>query len=537
MATQVRESGGKPATKHDTFIETQLARTEQRIRLIDLTTAACGFVAGTLAFALFMMLLDRQFVLAAASRQFALVLYLLVAGAYLVYAVVRPLRWRVNPHYAARQLEQTLATNKNHVINWIDLREEKLPGVIRSALGQRAARDLSNTDADQAISSRRAITVGAVTGFLAVTFVVLLIVFGPRPFSSLLARTFSPFSRSAGIATRTQIAIQRPEGGDAVVTIGNPVTIVAEVGGRVPDPNDRDAPCLLYRHDESEPYRKRYLQRDEFGREWSTTVAAGDVSNGFLYKVTAGDAETAEHRVSVRPAPLISNFLATYRYRAYVGKADRSRESRKLEDLRGTKVEILARTTRTVKEGRLDFEPTEGVSETIRAEVRADDPAALRFSMVLDKPGKYRIRFVSIEGEAYIDTAPFDVVVIQDQPPQVELTRPGKNVELPLNGHLELEGVATDDIGVAALNLRMQVVKGSQLKAKPYLADKLGKPEFGTPQRLEYRDVLDLPALVDERGSPAELKSGMEIEYWLEARDGCDFPRPQTSTSRPIAFG
>ena len=93
---------------------------------------------------------------------------------------------------------------------------------------------------------------------LFVVFVVLFLLFGPAPFGSLLGRAFVPFGGQQ-IATRTQVSIVRPQGGDAVVTIGNPVTIVARVEGRVPAARDRDAPCLLYRHDPAEPYRQRIL--------------------------------------------------------------------------------------------------------------------------------------------------------------------------------------------------------------------------------------------------------------------------------------
>src|SRR5262249_52694275 len=152
MATTLRE---KPTAKHDAFINAQLDKARQRIRLVDLATAVGGWVAGTLIFLVLMMLLDRAFVLAAATRQLALLLYLAASAAYLWFAAVRPLRWQVNAHYAARQLESTLPGSRNHVINWIDLHGEKVPGVIRTALGARAAKDLAGTDVAQAISNRR----------------------------------------------------------------------------------------------------------------------------------------------------------------------------------------------------------------------------------------------------------------------------------------------------------------------------------------------------------------------------------------------
>jgi hypothetical protein len=529
MATQVRE---KSTSRHDSFITSQLDKASQRIRYVDLGTAVGGWLAGTLAYAVCMMLLDRAFVLSVGTRQASLVFYLIVSAIYLYLAVVRPLRWRINPYFAARQLEQTIPGSRNHVINWIDLHGEKVPGVIRSALGQRAAKDLSSADVEQAISNRQAVLVGSLAGFLLGWFVVLFLILKPGPFGSLFARAFAPFGRDSAIATRTQVKIVRPEGGDTTVSIGSPITIIAEIDGRVPDPHDKDAACLLYRHRETEPYRKRFLQRDETTNHWAATIGPLDVGNGFTYKVTAGDNETPEYRIHVRPTPLIRDFVATYRYRPYVHRADRSRIARKLEDLRGTEVHILARTTRVVREGRLDFEGKDGATDLLRGEVHPDDPQALRFRLVLDRPGKYRIRFTSTEGETYIDPNPHEVIVLPDAAPEVRLTQPCKDVNLPVNGQLELVGEATDDIGIAAVTLRLQIVGGAMLKGKPYLAGKLGTKEIGTPRRLEYKDLLELPALKDEKGTSAELRPGMTIEYWLEAADGCDYPRPNVATSQ-----
>src|SRR5688572_16997784 len=100
----------KPAgtVKNDAYIQGQLAAARRRIRFIDLATALFAFLAGAFVYALVMVLLDRRFTLSAASRQVALLCYTGASLAFLVWFVLRPLLQRVNPYYAARQLEQTL---------------------------------------------------------------------------------------------------------------------------------------------------------------------------------------------------------------------------------------------------------------------------------------------------------------------------------------------------------------------------------------------------------------------------------------------
>ena len=133
MATDLGQGKAAPTAKYDAFVVAQLARTGQRIRTLDLTAALLVFVAGTLAYAIAVTLLDRWLDLAPAVRQVVCVVYLLTSAVYLAVFVFLPLSRRINPYFAARQLERTLPGAKNSVVNWLDLRDEDLPSAIRGA--------------------------------------------------------------------------------------------------------------------------------------------------------------------------------------------------------------------------------------------------------------------------------------------------------------------------------------------------------------------------------------------------------------------
>src|SRR2546423_757855 len=134
MATELRQNKSSSAAKYEAFVAGQLARAEQRIRMLDLTTAALGFIAATLCYAVLMVVADGQWHFTALTRQLLFVAYLLGAVGYLGWALVRPLTRRVNPYYAALQLEKATPGTKNSVVNWLDLHEEKLPPAIRVAI-------------------------------------------------------------------------------------------------------------------------------------------------------------------------------------------------------------------------------------------------------------------------------------------------------------------------------------------------------------------------------------------------------------------
>ncbi len=534
MATDVREARSGPTEKHEAIIEAQLDKARKRVRALDLTASLLGFLALALGYAIVAVLLDRIFELGARSRQFALGAFVLGAGAYLWLVVLRPLTWQVNLYYAARQLEKELPGSKNSVVNWVDLRDQKLPGVLRGAVSQRAARDVARADVDRAIGGQRLTYAGLAAATLGLAFAALFFIIGPRPLTSLLSRAFLPFG-ATGIARSTEIKILRPMPEDAVVPIGSPFTVVADVSGKIPEASDARAPRLRYKHEPNEPWTDRFLQQDETTREWSTTLPPSEVGNGLWYKLEAGEGETAVHQVTLRAPLNVASFLATYTYRPYVGSVPRVSNKRdltewvgvsgaELKNWRGTAVELLVTANRPVQGGVLELEVTDGTQFQVPSRRVEGDVRALLFPLVLDRSGKYRIRFTSPEGESYVDPLRYEVVVSPDAAPRARLTEPGKNVELSANDLLRLKAKATDDVGVASLALRMQVVGGAKLPVQPYPSnEKLRLPSGGHVRAVEYQDSVDLGRL--------GLAVGTEIEYWLEARDACDYPHPNVGES------
>src|SRR5439155_2999922 len=51
-------------------------------------------------------------------------------------------------------------------------------------------------------------------------------------------------------------------------------------------------------------------------------------------------------------------------------------------------------------------------------------------------------------------------------------------------------------------------------------------PNGKYPLQIDYNDYLPLDSLKTAEGAPFPVAPGMELEYWLEARDNCDYPDP-----------
>jgi hypothetical protein len=515
------------AAKYEAFVENQLSRARQRIRLMDLSAAALGYVIVTLLYGLAVALLDSWLQLPALVRQWAFALYGVASVAYVGVTVVWPLLRRVNPYYAARQVEHVLPDAKNSVMNWLDLRDQNLPPAIRGAVSHRAAKDMARADLDEAISARRTSWLGGCALGLFLGLVVLFFMGPPR----LFQRAFAPFIE-APLGTRTSLVLIQPESGDTTVAVGSAVAFMVQVEGKIPDPGKPDAVKLHFRHQATDPYEERLLERGESRREWITMVPAFEVHNGFWYKITGGDAATPEYRVQVRSTPLLTSFDVKYHYRPYLLKADETTHDPNLEALRGTEVTLLAHTNRRIRDGHLDITSPDKNQDkiTIPAELVPEDPQILRFHWVMDRDATYRVWFTSTEHERNTEPMSYAIHVLQDRAPQVELTKPGEDkVMLPANGVLHLVGSAADDFGITGMALKMLI--GKQEQAQPYRPGKSFRFDNGSyPQKLDYKDFVELQKIKQKNGEP--LQKGIEIEYWLEAVDNCDYPEANVGRTK-----
>jgi hypothetical protein len=529
MAT-VRQQKPAASAKYDAFVQEQLDRARRRIRILDVSSALLLFLAGTLAYAFVVGLLDRRLELSPLARQLAFSGYAVAAVVFLAAAVVRPLWRRVNPYYAARAVEGVVPGAKNSLVNWLDLHGEALPPAIRASLSQRAAKDLARADLEQAVSGRRAIWLTGVTSLLVFALFGVLLTSGAGGLGTLLARTFAPFG--IGIAAKsTQLTLVRPANGDAVLGVGQSFTVAVRVEGRVPDPDKPDALKLLYRYRDGEPYEEQLLDPDN-GDVWAAVVPPSRTFNGFRYKVVGGDAQTPEYLVTVRSTPLVERFDVTYHYRKYTGWADGYSRDANLKALRGTEAELVVHTNRPVKEGRLEVE-TAGGKKPVPAELVADDPKAMRARLVLDQDGQYRVWFKTTDDESNVAATTYTITVLTDLAPKVTLTKPGADVTLPANGTLRLEGSAEDDIGVKEVTLRLSLADGPALRPQPYRPGKSFQlADGGYPKTLAYQDFVALDQIKDGQGKPFPLAKGMTLEYWLEAADACDYPKPNRGESK-----
>ena len=502
-------------------IDKQLHRAAGRIRTTDVLTGLLAVVVLTLTYAAGMILLDRYFGLPNWVRQVGFIGWLGVIAIAVYRQMIVPLSRAVNPLYVAKQVESAIPNAKNVVVNYVDLKHANLPSSVKSAVAGQASAEVTEADVHKAGESKKLIYLGIASALLAVFLAVLFLAFSPAQFNSLVNRAFRPFA-STQIVSKTRFTITFPNDPNPTVTSGQPVVLQVSVDGRVPSVDGPNRVRLLLRHNPEDPtYETVPFEPGGMNREFQLKVPEYLVQNGFWYKIAGGDGETPEYRVTVRPRPLVLGFTVTNEYPAYLRMPKETIDRPQIEAYRGTKVTVTAKTNRPLRDGRMTFD---GKPDVSLGTVVADEAESIRYSFTVSESGTYRLYFTATDGEPNTDPPVYPIKVIPDNPPSVAITKPvEEDVSLPANGRLEIDAVATDDIGLAKLAIKARLLGTVQtpIAEKIYATPLKREDDQSYPTRVEMKDSLALAELKADGGAAFALKEGDIFEYWIVATDNC----------------
>jgi len=524
MAT-VLEQQKNPASKFNSQVDEQLAQATFRIRSHDLTFGILTVATLTVFYASAMILLDKYLNLSEWVRQFSLLAFVITLVLTTYRLIVRPFRTRINPLYAAARVEQTIEDAKNSVMGYVEAQENgDVHNAVKAAMSAKAARAVGDADVNEAVDHRSLLVVGGIFVFFLLTLIVLFLVFRPTQFSSLIGRSFAPFS-AGNIASQTQLTLEKPDPLEPTITTGQTVTVAVHVLGKVPSKDGPKRLRVLIRHNQADPdYEEIVLQEGETTRDWQIKIPLDQVLNGFWYKVTGGDAETPEYRVTVRSLPLFTSYEATYDYPAYTGKPSDKAASANIRAPRGTEVTLVARTNREVSEGTLRFVVG---STKIDGKPVPNQTDSLRFQFKVTESTNYNLYMTTTTGEKNSDSPTFAINVDPDLKPVIEITSPkDADITIPANGQLAVDANVGDDYGIDKVRLRLRVKgndKDLDLAPIPFMGGQsFRRPKDNTwPKHLFYKDSVDLTKLKNIDGTPFDAKADMQIEYWVEAIDNC----------------
>ncbi|HEY1191414.1 MAG TPA: hypothetical protein VGE74_27515 [Gemmata sp.] len=525
------------ASKLGAQVDEQLAQATSRIRAHDLMFGGLVLVGLALVYTIAMVLLDKYLNLPQWVRQVSLLGFLGALAGTSYLTIVSPLRKKINPLYAAKQVESTIDDAKNSVTGYVDAQQRgTLNATVKAALATRAAKSVAEADVNKAVDHRSLVYLAGVAIALFLGLVVLFFLFRPSQFGSLIERTFIPFTSSV-IKTRTQINLVKPDPTDPTITDGQTVLVAVHIGGKVPGADSPERVRLMVRHNPADPnFIEVPMVEGETTRDFEVRVPNHLVQNGFWYKVAAGDAETAEFKVSVRSLPLFTAFQATYEAPKYLRRKTDTLNSPIIKGYRGTTVTLVAQTNREAREGTLVIEPGGTI---VQATTSENDPKSLQFKFKLQESGRYKLTYTTTDGERSAEPFQSTITVTSDAAPTLVIDKPEEEeVTLPTNGQLVIDGKVGDDFGIDTITLKMRLTgaAGRDLPDRPFKYGEsvsFKRKKDGTwPTNVDYKDSVDFAALKkDAAGLNFELKPDMVLEYWLEATDNCTEPKANVGKS------
>jgi hypothetical protein len=486
----------------------------RQIRWRDLLRRVIVCLCGGLLFALLLVVADhtwphglpRRVAIGASLTGVGLVVaLLLVCGLLLLFR-------RLNPLFAARQIEQSLGVAHNTLINALLLRNQPDAAPVVQAATQRAAHDLGdhahvhvNTG-----GSRR-------TGILLSVTCGLWLVYALLSPKSVLQSLQRLFGAPIAAPTVTQLHLIEP-GANAVVYAGDPLRVRVGLSGRTPDevtfefrPMDRPEAATRY---------AMTADAQLGGDERQVVLSPHEVTGDLAFTCQAGDARLVGV-IRVQAQPDVLGYEIRLAPPAYTGEPERTVRDPELIVWPGTEAVFDVTSNVDARNPVFVFE----TDVESRARMRADAVSQRRMttSRRLMQEGRYRVEFADEWGYAIRHPRWHRVTLRRDMPPEVQivspLLAPGGEPTVDLAEVGELAAEVSDDVHVASAELVVESAGGPQRTSGLPASDELRR-----------RAVARVPA------ENISLSAAEQARAWFEVRDNRVLPdgvaSPQTTRSR-----
>ena len=322
----------------------------------------------------------------------------------------------------------------------------------------------------------------------------------PNYFSNALTRFLDPGSGIAPL-TLTRITV-RP--GNITVLSGDDVEVKALLSGRIPR-----LTRIAYKRG-GEEWQLKELRKSKAG-EYTYTFR--EVSKKIDYYLLAGDAKSSSYTIKVRERPHIINLRISLKYPPYTGLPPRVEDNSNgnINVLKGTRVELEAKVDKAVKKAEIIYDRGTPVPMLIK------DKHTLKTTLEVSGHRTYDLRVTDTDGYTNKGLLDYSLVEMTDQPPSLQIVKPGKNLSVAPTATVPLEVRASDDYGIKEVSLWLRLPGKKEF---PLAAWREGK----TTKTATCTYVLSL--------SDLKVKPGQVITYYARAGDWNDISGPGTGTSR-----
>ncbi len=345
---------------------------------------------------------------------------------------------------------------------------------------------------------------------------IILIASFPAVFDRSIQAFINPFAEDRLLVS---VEISGVAPGNITIQPMQDVDIAAEVKGTAPE-----EAILHIKSGESE-WQIMTLKRKGSPLIGNFTYSAklDKVRQSMEYYVSVIDVESPKYQIKVAQKPLISNLQIEMNYPKYLNFSSQ-KPSPNVGDISapvGTKVNISAESSKALASAFIIFDY--GEEQETKSRMSVSQLQSLSTSFIIKKSGTYYISVTDTDGLNNEDPIKYSINAIADQPPQVSITSPGKNVTLDNKMVIQLQTDIQDDHGISDVRLVYQIEGQENKTITP-----LGK--FAPQQaNVSIKYVWDI--------APIQLFPEDVITYYVEATDfdnvsGPNIGKSSTYTAR-----
>jgi len=489
-------------------LEGKLAAVRNRILLAQI--ARNLFVALAISGVVFWLfaMLNGYFWFSADTRTALFVIWLGITAAGIVWAVVPPLAKPPSLRKIAIEFENHYPHLQEHLIAAYDLSHENpeeygySPQLVRAVV--RKAVQMT-----ESVSAGKLIPKGRILNAAGALLLILLLIFGtalavPDRFSVGTLKIFNPRA-SFPKFTQTVLTVDLPNSGRAVRFEDYTITIKAR--GKVPDK------VWVYRKLGAQGYAPFEAVRDAASPNMFRYTFRKVVEDIDFF-VIGGDYKSSDIHITVLDLPRVIDVSLEYIYPAYTGLAPQKidRNDGNIDALFGTRVKITARVSKEIDSAAIVL------NDTIVIPMKCHGQTA-EGTITVRKNGTYTIYVQDRDGNTDPQPPQYSITVQPDEFPLVEITSPGKDIDLGEDMRVPIQVYGEDDFGFSKFILKYVITTQDSTVHSFGLPFKL----FGKKQvTIDFVWNLDALGLI-----PNDV-----VKYWVEGYDNDAVSGPKMSKSK-----
>jgi len=442
----------------------KLSAVRRKRAMITALTAATAAVGGVVLLIGLTMLLDWYFELPRYVRAAMLAIELAIVAYVVIARIVWPIIHGPDDEDLALAVESETPDLRSRLISVIQLMRPDAvatSGMSTSMVGAliRETEQMAQPmDFTRVVKIERLAQIGTVAA-------VIIVGFG-----AAVAATAPSSITLAQRAMLMNVAVPRKTiaeclSGNIYVARGEAVTLTGKASGLV-IPSE-GAVRLDYATGGSQTFD---MTRDEGSKDHYSRVIE-NIQGDFTYTILLGDGHSDEFKVTAAIRPAVSNVDCQQKYPDYTKAGTVKRQTGDLSLLAGSRLMLNITANKRLKITKTGEKETNhlhlhGSELDLPLTVNTTDPTKLTVQDA-GQPGMplpagttgFSVHLVDEQGVPSKNPAIYPITIVPDNAPKITISNPKRNEELvTAQATIEIDFDASDDYGVAAMNLRYRVV-------------------------------------------------------------------------------